>query len=60
MDNYTLGENRENLMDNLNRKDEKEVLEISSTGYGFESVSIETEKEPKTPKTPSDSSCGGL
>lgn len=35
-------------------------IRIDSTEYIFESVSIETEKEPKTPNAPIDSSCGGL
>jgi hypothetical protein len=30
---------------NLSKKAEKEILEISSTGYGLESVSTEREKE---------------
>jgi hypothetical protein len=38
---------------------EEEVLEISSTGYGLESVSKETEDKPQEGKN-NHSSCGGL
>jgi hypothetical protein len=45
----------------LKRKMNKEVLEISSTGYGLEPVLETTEKEHTLEaKNHTDSSCGGL
>jgi activator of 2-hydroxyglutaryl-CoA dehydratase len=45
----------------LKRKVSEEVLEISSTGYGLESVSKETEAEHKLQETKNrNSSCGGV
>lgn len=40
------------------RMNHNEEFEISSTGYGLESVTKETDEEAKTEN--SDSSCGGL
>lgn len=55
----TVGEALENEFQNhdlnLKRKENKEVLEISSTGYGLEAVSKETENEQNSNQT-----CGGL
>ncbi|MGJ7922328.1 hypothetical protein [Neobacillus sp. LXY-4] len=43
------------------RKEEKESLEISSTGYGLESVSNSIEEDRSTQSTNDDNpSCGGL
>jgi hypothetical protein len=45
----------------LKRKMNKEVLEISSTGYGLEPVLEETEEEIKLQRIKNkSSSCGGL
>lgn len=41
----------------LKRKQNEERLEISSTGYGLESVSSETAEDTKQNNNPS---CGGL
>lgn len=41
----------------LKRKGHEDVLEISSTGYGLESVSTETEEQQRGNGNPS---CGGL
>ncbi|MBD1380527.1 hypothetical protein [Metabacillus arenae] len=47
---------------NSKRKANEEVLEISSTGYGLESVSKETVEEGQKlqDKREGNSSCGGL
>ena len=46
---------------NFKRKASKEVLEISSTGYGYESVYKETEEEKTSKKTENKNPfCGGL
>ncbi|MDQ0200175.1 hypothetical protein [Neobacillus ginsengisoli] len=55
MEKFKLDEKKDDSQLNLNRKVNEEVLEISSTGYGLESVSKDTE-EPKK-RNPS---CGGL
>ena len=38
----------DDLNDSLIKKQDQEVLEISSTGYGLESVKKETEKESQS------------
>jgi len=57
MESEKTGQNRNDTNINFKRQNE-EVLEISSTGYGLESISKENEEnalqEPKNP------SCGGL
>ncbi|MCM3569324.1 hypothetical protein [Neobacillus mesonae] len=47
---------------NLNTKGKEQLLEISSTGYGLESVSqINSKKlQPKLKSSDGNSSCGGL
>jgi hypothetical protein len=52
-------ENNDEITLNLKRKESEEVLEISSTGYGLESVSKKSEKEGKT-EDQQNPSCGGL
>ncbi|MCQ6276224.1 hypothetical protein JMM81_14950 [Bacillus sp. V3B] len=47
------------LNQSLSHKTDQEVLEISSTGYGLESVSKETEDNSQKNKN-NRSSCGGL
>lgn len=47
------------LNQSLSDKADQEVLEISSTGYGLESVSKETENTSHESKS-KNSSCGGL
>lgn len=42
----------------IKNRDSKETLEISSTGYGYESVSNEAKK--KSHKNHNSSTCGGL
>lgn len=44
----------------LKRKMNEEEVEISSTGYGLESVAKETEEEERKLLDNKDSSCGGL
>ncbi|MFP5114936.1 hypothetical protein ACSU64_21505 [Bacillaceae bacterium C204] len=57
MESEKTGQNRNDTTFNFKRQNE-EVLEISSTGYGLESISKENEeKELLEPKNPS---CGGL
>ncbi|WP_180954926.1 hypothetical protein [Bacillus sp. V3-13] len=51
--------------DNLGQKEHRnrsneEVLEISSTGYGLESVSKDTEEHEVQTSNNRNSSCGGL
>jgi hypothetical protein len=53
-DNEGLNEG-DSILD-LKRKDNQEILEISSTGYGLESVSQEAEAKEKNKNL----SCGGL
>ncbi|KAB7705640.1 hypothetical protein F9802_14015 [Bacillus aerolatus] len=46
---------------NLERKANEEILEISSTGYGLESISKEAEEDYKLQETKNrNSSCEGL
>ncbi|MBS4190820.1 hypothetical protein KHA94_11560 [Bacillus sp. FJAT-49705] len=49
-----LGQKGEELKQSLKGTTNKEVLEISSTGYGLESVTTEKKEENNN------SSCGGL
>ncbi|MGE8078535.1 hypothetical protein [Peribacillus loiseleuriae] len=44
----------------LKRKVNEEELEISSTGYGLESVAKETEEQKLRDTKHNNSSCGGL
>ena len=62
-DNWRL--KMEKQFDDLNKdlieKANQEVLEISSTGYGLESVSKETEEEQSSKRNKNrNSTCGGL
>lgn len=54
-----MGKEQNRLNQSLSHKAEQEVLEISSTGYGLESVSEEMENKPHESKN-RNSSCGGL
>jgi hypothetical protein len=54
-----MGKEQNRLNQSLSHKAEQEVLEISSTGYGLESVSEETENKSHESKN-RNSSCGGL
>jgi hypothetical protein len=61
MEKDNSGQYHDDLNLSLKRKVNDEVLEISSTGYGLESVSKETEEEHKLQETKNrNSSCGGL
>jgi hypothetical protein len=48
------------LNEGLIKKADQDVLEISSTGYGLESVSKESEEELTSEEYKSRNSCGGL
>ena len=54
-----MSKEKNHLNQSLSHKAEQEVLEISSTGYGLESVSEETENKSHESKN-RNSSCGGL
>jgi hypothetical protein len=59
MESENKGQNRDDANINVKRLI-KEPLEISSTGYGFESVSKETEENTLLETKNSNTSCGGL
>ena len=69
IDEDSMNDNRrikmEKQFDDLNKdlikKADQEVLEISSTGYGLESVSKETEEDQSSERHKNrNSTCGGL
>jgi hypothetical protein len=57
MEKFNLGEKNDDSHLNVNRHVNEEVLEISSTGYGLESVSKEHTLQETKNRNPS---CGGL
>lgn len=57
MEKFNLGEKNDDSHLNVNRQVNEEVLEISSTGYGLESVSKEQTLQETKNRNPS---CGGL
>ena len=56
---FGYGQRTNRLHQSLSPKAEQEVLEISSTGYGLETVSEETKNKSHESKN-RNSSCGGL
>lgn len=61
MEKDRFGQDHDDSYLSLKRKMNEKALEISSTGYGLESVSKETEEDHKSAKTENEnSSCGGL